>query len=272
MIAVVKLEVASFWYGSPLSYVERACIQSFLDHGFDFHFYSLDSKLDAPEGVILHDANDVYDSSEFLNAPSSRHRAAAYSDILRMYLMKKTDYVWVDLDMYCVRPLGFDSDYLFGKVKRKRSMNNCILRLPKDSLALQLITNFYQTDIPLPFWLGEKHVRSVIDRLKEGRRLTLYDLPWTTTGPSLAAWALNLTGEMERGQHWHVFFPKSEFLDPELEIEEYEADWVRFHHFQGRTRSKLLREHAGIPPKGSYIDMICKRHGIDPAEYPIHGL
>lgn len=267
----MNFEVASFWYGSPLSFVERACIQSFLDHGFVFHLYVLDQDIEVPDGVIVHDANDIYDGHGLEKLSKSRKRAAVYSDVLRIYLMEKTEYVWVDLDIYCVKPLDFQSEYLFGVVRRKWSMNNCVLRLPKESLALKLITNFYQSEVPLPFWLGQEKIKPIVEKYESGEDITLFDLPWTSTGPSVAAWALNVTGEIARGQHWHVYFPKDEFLSQDVDIDEYEADWVRFHHFQGGTRKRLLKEFSGVPPKGSYIDIICQRHGIEPMQHPIIG-
>ncbi|NOD76421.1 MULTISPECIES: hypothetical protein [unclassified Ruegeria] len=265
----MDFEVASFWYGQSLSCVERVCIQSFLDHGYTYHLYVLDLDIDVPDGVIVHDAREIYGVGKTDQLDASRKRAAVYSDVFRIYLMQKTDYVWVDLDIYCVNPLHVNSDYLFGLIRRNNSMNNCVLRLPKGSLALKLIINFLESDVPFPFWLGPERTQKLVDRYQAGDRFTLYDLPWTTTGPSVTRWALNATGEISRGQHWHLYFPRRGFLDPERGLDDYEPDWVRFHHFQGETRSNIRAHYGGLPPEGSYIDVVCKRHGIDPARYPV---
>lgn len=265
----MDFQVASFWFGSPLSCVERVCIQSFLDHGYVFHLYVLDLDIDVPDGVVLHDARSIYADGDEEKLSGSRKHAAVYSDIFRIYLMQKTDYVWVDLDIYCVKPLDFQSDYLFGVVRRKNAMNNCVLRLPRNSLALKLITNFLESEVPLPFWLGHDRIEKLIARHEAGDPFTLYDLPWTTTGPSVTRWALSVTGEIKRGQHWHLYWPHRGFLDPERSIDDYEPDWARFHHFQGETRKNLSSQFSGVPPKGSYIDFICRRHKIDPEVFPV---
>ncbi len=265
----MNFEVASFWFGSPLSCVERVCIQSFLDHGYVFHLYVLDLNIEVPEGVKLHDARDIYVDENTEDLAGGRKRAAVYSDVFRIHLMQKTDYVWVDLDVYCYNPLEVQSDYLFGVVRRNWAMNNCVLRIPENSLGLKMILNFLQAEVPIPFWLGSEKVKKLVSRYEAGEPVTLYDLPWTTTGPSVARWALSVTGEISRGQHWHLYWPCRGFLDPERSIDDYEADWVRFHHFQGETRSSIRSKFGGIPPKGSYIDHICKRHGINPEDFPV---
>jgi hypothetical protein len=225
--------------------------------------------MDVPDGVILHDARDIYADDQMELLSGSRKRAAVFSDVFRMYMLQKTDFVWVDLDIYCVNPLDFESDYLFGVVWRKKAMNNCVLRLPRNSLALKLIVNFLESEVPLPFWLSDDHIKKLVNRYEAGEQITLYDLPWTTTGPSVTRWALTLTGEIDRGQHWHLYWPRRGFVDPSQDIDYYEPDWVRFHHFQGETRSQIHDLYEGIPPKGSYIDFICNRHGINPENYPV---
>ncbi|MEM1005994.1 MAG: hypothetical protein AAGK26_11445 [Pseudomonadota bacterium] len=234
-----------------------------------FHLYVLDMSMEVPNGVVLHDARKIYSDDHTEQLTSGRKRAAVYSDIFRIYLLQQTGYVWVDLDIYCVHPLNVKSDYLFGVVWRNRAMNNCVLRLPKTSLALKLIMNFLQSEVPIPFWLGRGHIDRLVGRYEAGEKITLYDLPWTTTGPSVTRWALELTGEISRGQHWHVYWPRRGFVDPQRSIDDYEPDWVRFHHFQGETRNQIKSQFGGIPPKGSYIDHICQRHGIDPETYPV---
>lgn len=265
----MDFQVASFWFGSPLSCVERVCIQSFLDHGYTFNLYVLDLTMDVPDGVILHDARSIYSDEEFQKHPSSRRRAAIYSDIFRIHLLQKTDHVWVDLDIYCVNPLDLSSDYLFGVVWRNKAVNNCVLRLPKNSLALKLILEFLSSEVPLPHWLGADRIKGLVSKYETEGQISLYDLPWTTTGPSVTRWALSITGEISRGQHWHTYWPARGFLDPERAIESYEQPWVRFHHFQGETRGDLRKHFSGVPPRGSYIDVICQRHKIDVDRYPV---
>lgn len=265
----LDLQVASLWIGSPLSFVERICIQSFLDNGYTFHLYVLDTGIDVPEGVTLHDAREIYIDEHIQENPVGRKRAAVFADIFRIYLMQMTPYLWVDLDIYCAKPLDLESDYIFGVVRRNKTMNNCVLRLPPNSLALKLIMNFLQSEVPLPFWLPEDRLRKVIERYEAGHSVNLYDLPWTTSGPSVTRWALTVTGEIDRGQHWHLYWPRRGFLDPDRDLEDYEPEWIRFHHFQGETRRGIRDTHSGLPPKGSYIDFLCHRHDIRPESYPV---
>jgi hypothetical protein len=40
-------------------------------------------------------------------------------------------------------------------------------------------------------------------------------------------------------------------------------------HIFGKTKRFLLDDFGGELPEGCYLDRLCRRHGIDPAEFPI---
>ncbi len=266
-------EIASFWTGSPLSFFEILCIRSFLDAGYRFHLYTLGDVGRLPDGVIHHDATEIFDG-ELGHSEDVRFNAAVYSDVFRALLMRKTDFLWVDLDVYCARPLDRTGPHMFGVIRRKNSVNNCVLRLPKTSPALQLMLNFYFADVPIPVWWRPERLNRLFAEIEAGRVPSLSSLPWTTTGPGVLGWALRLTGEIGKGQHWHTYYQYEKALDQEFltqgtPVEDYEFPAVRFVHLYGSTKIHLRDMFGGMPPEGSYIDVICKRHGIDPAAAPI---
>ena len=89
----------SFWHGRPLSKIEILSIKSFLYHGHEFHLYTYDSYNDLPDGVIVHDANEILNISEIFQFENSY---AMFADIFRYKLLSKnTDFCWVDLDCLC---------------------------------------------------------------------------------------------------------------------------------------------------------------------------
>ena len=266
-------EVASFWTGSSLSFFELVCIQSFVDHGIKFHLYTSGPIENIPDSVELHDASDIYEGS-LTKSEDVRFNAGVYSDIFRAHLMKKTDYLWVDLDVYCLRPLDAPTDHIFGVVYRRKSANNCVLRLPKNSPALQLMMDFYTAEVPIPHWWPDRRLKPLLEDYKAGVRPTLGTLPWTTTGPGVLSWALRTTGELALGQSWKTYFQfqsalNFEYLQTDTPIESYETDVARFVHLYGSTKIHIRDSFDGVPPPGSYVEAICDRHGVDPAAHPI---
>lgn len=267
------VSVASFWAGSPLSFFERVCIQSFLDHGYKFYLYTLGNVENIPSGVVVRDASEVF-SANLGKSEDVRFNMGVYSDVFRIHMMKKTDHMWVDLDVYCARKIDFEASHYFGVVFSRSSTNNCVLKLPKDSMALQLILNFFQAEVPIPFWWQPSKLSKLMESYKQGVRPTLYSLPWTTTGPNVLTWALRTTGEIKMGQHWHTYYQhvqasNYEFLQTGAPMSEYEGQRVRFVHLYGSTKLQIRDTFNGVPPKGSYVAEICTRHGVNPLEHPI---
>lgn len=90
----------SFWHGRPLSKIEILSMSSFLYYGHEFHLYTYDKYKDLPDGVILHDANEILDRSEIFEFENSY---AMFADIFRYKLLRKNnDFCWVDLDCICL--------------------------------------------------------------------------------------------------------------------------------------------------------------------------
>ncbi len=267
------IEVASFWTGSSLSFFELVCIKSFVDQGYNFHLYTLGPVGNVPDYVQVHDANDIF-SGSLPNSEDVRFNAGVYSDVFRAYLMRKTEYLWADLDVYCARPLDSAPSHIFGVVYRRRAANNCVLRLPANSPALQLIINFYNSEVPIPFWWPERRLKPLLTDYEAGVQPALGTLPWTTTGPGVLGWALRTTGELALGQSWKTYFQYQsalnfEFLQTSVPIENYEPGHVRFVHLYGATKIHIRDVFDGVPPPGSYKEAICARHGVDPATHPI---
>ena len=253
----MNFDVASFWSGSNLSYFEHLCMKSFVDNGYKFHLFTKGPVGNIPDYVEHHNADDIYQQSDIQSA-DKRYSNGIYSDIWRIRLLQKTDLMWVDLDVYCLRPIDYDKEYYFGINFKKGTVNNCVLKISRRSVALHLVRNFLEAQVPIPFWWRKSRLDPLLEQIAAGDLPTLNSLPWTTTGPNVLTWALRATGEINNGQnysrYWHF---------------DYEAKPVRFIHLFGSTKLHLRDDYQGIPPVGSYIQKICDRHNISPETAPI---
>ena len=98
----MDFEVASFWSGSDLSYFEHLCMKSFVDNGHKFHLFTKGPVDNIPDYVEHHDASEIYQQSDIQSA-DMRYSNGIYSDIWLVHLLQKTDFMWVDLDVDCLR-------------------------------------------------------------------------------------------------------------------------------------------------------------------------
>ena len=102
-------DIASLWIGDRLSWLEQLCLKSFADAGHRVRLYSYAGIDNLPEGVLAGDANDI-----FPGEPMYRHAKngspAIHADLFRLNLLARTESIWVDADMYCLRPFDLVAD------------------------------------------------------------------------------------------------------------------------------------------------------------------
>ena len=131
---------ATFWAGKTLSAFEVACARSFIVRGYDYTVFSYDTVENLPEGARRGDAREITEeanASRFLikGYPNLSH----FSDLFRYELFKKTDHIWVDMDMLLLRPLDLPRyDQLLAK-EEPHSLCGAIMRLNGDHPSLDTL-------------------------------------------------------------------------------------------------------------------------------------
>ncbi len=272
--------IASFWTGAPLSFFEQVCLKSFAAHGHRTVLYSYMPDLNTPPGVELADAADILPEPADFGYSGG---FAQFADIFRINMIKKTGATWVDCDVACMRPMP-DTPYLFAMAGRW--MGNAVLGLPQDSPALDyLVELFNAKDLVLPPDWPWRHllpddIKSQ-DTADQGFRIDAEArkvLPYMTFGPVALSYALAKTGEDKHQSPWHYFYPvlpillRRNYFRPRLGRFELADDVVSVHHIGGkpfRNKFRSLGEFV-LPHDYSFIGQLCKKHGINPADAPLH--
>lgn len=269
------LPVASLWVGERLSYLEILVLKSLLAHGHAVTLFALGPIADVPAGVRVRDAAEIGLPEFDFTGLTRRFAAGVYSDVFRMDLMARTDFIWADLDAYCVRTLTPQDGYLVGSTRDGViKPNNGVLRLPQDSEALSIIRAFLHDPNPIPWWFPEERNLVRLRQKRRGRRSGIETFPWSFSGPLLLNKSLRRTGEIGHVLPRAVLYPVThetcvELLDPAADQRNFETELTQSVHLFGATKLHLIGRHAGIPPWGSYIDTICKLHGVDPRAFPL---
>ena len=110
----------SLWVGARLSKMEQTCIASFLHHGHGFRLYVYEDVQEVPDGTEIADAdtilprNMVFAYPKYDSIPEQEGSYAGFADFFRHKLLLDKGGWWVDMDLICVKPFDFPSEYVFS--------------------------------------------------------------------------------------------------------------------------------------------------------------
>ncbi len=104
--------IQSLWIGGSLSKLEQLCVQSFLDHGHEFHLYTYDKVAGIPNGATVKDGNEIIPSKLIFRYSNGSY--AGFSNWFRYEMLAKLGGFWVDMDMVCIKPLDFTDSLIIG--------------------------------------------------------------------------------------------------------------------------------------------------------------
>ena len=273
-----KPKISSYWMGDSLSFIEQLCLKSFVDLGHKTILYSYEEISNAPDGVENRDARMILPEAEYLDFKGKEKPApAVFSDKFRVHLMLKTDAIWVDCDIYAVKE--FEPLEYILPLEFSFQLSNAVLRLPKNSLALQNYANFLETPFPdFPEnWTSQSHVMEEVNRVQNSTNPThILDLKYYHWGPFALTYFTKQTGEFKKSMPCNRFFPIPGFKTQQV-LRPYEKmphkipiDGWAIHLYSSLLKRKLrARVPDGNLPKHSYLNSLCKKHGVDPKDAPV---
>jgi hypothetical protein len=178
MLAVVN----SLWIGNRLGPVHAGCLRSFLRNGHRVVLHVFDRPEDVPEGVELFDAQRLMARSEIVAHEKTGSLALA-SDIYRYRILKAGLGIYVDCDVYSLRPIR-QEEFLFGWESDK-TINGAVLGLPSQHPALDELVTASSDPHFIPWWY-----RRTKRRLLHLRKAMRLPVPvsrhrWGAIGPQL---------------------------------------------------------------------------------------
>lgn len=200
-------KIGSFWTGGPLSWIEYASIQSFVDLGHDYALYSYEPIANVPNGAQMRDAREVW-NTETIIIHEKAQSPAIHADIFRAIMVRNTGRIWADTDIIALRPMPVDLNWFIGHERSDKEMlGNAIMGFPPKSATMMKMVDFLTSDFPIPPWYSDNKRKNMARRRDRGEKLHLGSLPWGTTGPDLLTYFANETGEIEHAQPQGAFFP-----------------------------------------------------------------
>lgn len=257
----------SLWVGDRLGYLEQLCFVSALGQGHEVVLYSYTPETlhGVPNGVEIRDAREVM-SEQRLVRYSDTGSFALGANFFRYRLLEKGLGYWVDADVYFIKPLNFSENFVLGW-EDETKINNAVLLLPSDSKIVQDLCNLPSDNI-CPPWFGPKRsLQYYIARMTRKKGVRVQDLPWGTYGPEMLTYLAKKHKIADLAKKPSVFYPVGwpdarRLYGPAERIEAMIGPDTHAVHLYNGTLAEL-RDQS--PPKGSYIEVACRKYGINTA-------
>ncbi|MFP7569477.1 hypothetical protein [Marivita sp. S2033] len=270
-------EVGTLWIGGPLSWMEQLCLKSFVDKGQKITLFSYEDIPNVPDGVIRRDGREIIDTDDFIKY-EQKNSFALFADWFRLHMIHQNPgMIWVDTDVYCHRPMTYDSDYVFGyELPGEHRVNNAILGLPSDSEALRQMLAFTDDRYSIAPFLPKKRQAEMRKKADKGKPVHVTQQPWGVWGPMMVTNYVHELGLEHHVQPLNAFYPitfreRTKFMRRAELAEGLITDETTALHLWASNKRQLGKLHDGLPPKGSYLERLVQEHKITPALAPIKG-
>ena len=253
----------SLWVGPRLDYLERLCIASARAAGHEFTLWSYDpTELQGvPPGTDLRDAAEVMPRERLLRYRDSGSVALG-ANLWRIELLAKGFGSWVDMDFIFLRPLDFDTPYMFGW-EYENHINNAVLGAPADSPMVADLQAIPQPNRCPPFYGPKRKLLFYLRRLREGR-IELEDYPWGTFSAGLVTYVVKKNRLADHAQPPEVLYPvrwkdARTVYEPAEVVEAMLTDRTRAVHL---WHSRLQGLKDAPPAPGSFVAKMCERFDV----------
>lgn len=143
----MKCVVNGMWVGKELGNMELLTINSFVDHGHEFHLWAYDDiETKLPDGVVVRDAREILKEEKVFHYPKDsdidmefgKGSYAGFSDIFRYKLLYELGGWWVDMDVTCLQSLrGLDYDGYFFRNHWDLPLVGNIMKVPPGSELME---------------------------------------------------------------------------------------------------------------------------------------
>lgn len=270
-------EVGTLWIGGPLSWMEQLCLKSFVDKGQKITLFSYEDIPNVPQGVIRRDGREIIDTDDFIKY-EQKNSFALFADWFRLHMIHKCPgMIWIDTDVYCHRPMDYDSDYVFGyELPGEHRVNNAVLGMPADSEMLRQMLDFTDDRYSIAPFLPKGKQTTFAKAAEKGKPVHITQQPWGVWGPMMVTHYVHRLGMQEHVQPLNAFYPitfreRFKFMRRIELAEGLITDETTALHLWASNKRQLGNNHNGLPPKDSYLAKLVEETGITPALAPIKG-
>ncbi|MBN2631332.1 MAG: hypothetical protein JXR75_12440 [Rhodobacteraceae bacterium] len=270
-------EVGTLWIGGSLSWMEQLCLKSFVDRGQQITLFSYEPIPNVPAGVVRRDGREVLDTDNFLKY-EKKDSFALFADLFRLHMIAQNPgMIWVDTDVYCLRPMDYDDDHVLGfELPGESRVNNAVLGLPATGALLRAMLDYTSDVYGIPPFVKGKMQDDYRAAVAAGSPVHVSQQPWGVWGPMMVTHFTHALGLAGKVQPLDAFYPvtfpdRLKFLRPAAVAESIITPRTTALHLWASNKRELGLRHHGVPPVGSYLEKLLKLHGIQTEAAPIKG-
>lgn len=186
----IRPDIVTFWHGR-LDALRQACLRSQLLAGHNVTVYSFDPVPGLPEGAANADAEAILPRrfAEKLRPPEPDGSwrdwtILQFSDFFRMRLMQRRAGLWLDADVFLLRPVELDPAKPFFAWERGFQLGNSVLYLPSNDRIVAAFEQLMAQDELLPDWLSLSHRATFAMHRLFGRSRRVSDIRIALYGPA----------------------------------------------------------------------------------------
>src|SRR5689334_17261503 len=183
-------DIVTFWHG-PLDSLRQTCLRSQVAAGHKVTVYSFDAIPGLPDGVANAEAEAIlpHAFSEKLrpSQPDGSWRdwtILQFSDFFRMRLMTRRAGLWLDADVFLLRPVEIDPAKPYFAWERGFQLGNSVLYLPADDPIVRAFEALMAQDELTPDWLSLSHRLTFAMHRLVGRSNRVSDIRIALYGPA----------------------------------------------------------------------------------------
>jgi pimeloyl-ACP methyl ester carboxylesterase len=268
-------EVGTLWIGGALSWMEILCLKSFVDAGQKITLFSYEDIPNVPEGVIRRDGREIIDTDNFMKY-EKKDSFALFADLFRLHMIKACPgMIWIDTDVYCHKPMTYESDYVFGfELPDSKRVNNAILGMPADCALLKAMIAFTDDHYAIPEFIKPKLQEEYRAAKSRGEPVHVSAQPWGVWGPMMVTYFVHKLGLLDKVQPMEAFYPvpfpdRTRMIRKAEKVEALFTEATTAVHLWASNKRELGLRFNGVPRAGSYLDKILAKHGIAPLDAPI---
>ena len=255
--------IGTFWYGPQLDCLERACLRSMSAQGHAVTLFVNGKVRGVPSDVEVRDTREIMETSPQVLlkiSPSGGSSAALYSDKFRYLMIASTTLIWVDLDVFLLKPLRPVGGYLYAW-ENNQLINGAVLALPRHSPTLHDLVRFCDNHYPVPPFVSPNHKFRLRMKKIIGAPVHVSLQPWGTWGPLALTWYLRLNREDRHALPSETFYPITYhdlelLMLPNQEIRDGYLQKSVAVHLWGALLRGLIRKKSKIPQNSFLSELL----------------
>ncbi len=226
---LISKRVFSYWYQGQLRRTDWLCLESWVRHGFEATLYSHDPQTRVPAGVTWADASLILpialkDKMLPLRGGDAHRAVVSFSDLIRMKGMQRGLGLWLDTDVYLLKPFTYDVGEPFLGWEGFNRIGASVIYVPPQSAFCRDYAQVFDDVERVPSWV-------------EWRKATWRPLKWRLQGLPFRPGDLGITifGNYAFTRLGRKYYRKSQILPKN-----------RFYAWTGKHSQRFYTDPQGL--------------------------